>query len=217
MNVRLRQRILICTLVLCAALVVVAADELCAADQAQPADSAAVDPHAVAEGRTAEVQHHGESLWLTVARLLNFGLLVGGLAYFLGPLISRYLSSRSDQIRADLVQAAAMRRTADSQLAEIDVRLKALPAELEELRRRGTQEIAAEEARIRAAADAERQRLLAHMHRDLELQVRIARRTLTHEAAMLAVGVAERRIRASITPADHRRLLDRYTRQLGAA
>jgi F-type H+-transporting ATPase subunit b len=187
------------------------------AEYTQPAEPPTVDSDAVAEGETAEGEHHGESLWLTVARLLNFGLLVGGLGYFLGPLIARYLSSRSDQIRADLVQAAAMRRTAESQLADIDARLNALPAELEELRRRGTQEIAAEEARIRATADAERQRLLEHMRRDIELQVRIARRTLMREAAVLAVGVAEQRIRARITPADHERLLARYTRQLGAA
>ena len=83
--------------------------------------------------------------------------------------------------------------------------------------RRGTQTIASEEARIRATADAERRRLLEHMHRDIELQVRIARRTLMREAAVLAVGVAEQRIRTRITPADHERLLARYPRQLGAA
>lgn len=216
MSARLRHSFLICIVLLCGTATSRALDSPAVAGQ--PADEQpTVDPHAVAEGRTAEAEHHGESLWLTVARLLNFGLLVGGLAYFLGPLISRYLTGRGEQIRSDLVQAAAMRRTADAQLVEIDQRLNALPAELEELRRRGAQEIAAEETRIRAAADAERQRLLDHMRRDLDLRVRIARRELTREAAMLAVEVAERRIRASITAADHARLLDRYTRQLGAA
>lgn len=222
MSPRFRHGILICALAICVGLsmglVAAPAPPMSAsAEHRQPAERPTVDSDAVAEGETAEGEHHGESLWLTVARLLNFGLLVGGLGYFLGPLIARYLSSRSDQIRADLVQAAAMRRTAASQLAEIDARLNALPAELEELRRRGTQAIASEEARIRATADAERRRLLEHMHRDIELQVRIARRTLMREAAVLAVGVAEQRIRTRITPADHERLLARYTRQLGAA
>jgi F-type H+-transporting ATPase subunit b len=221
MSVRVRHTNLISILALWAVLIasaaVSAAQPSAQPGQAAPGAAQAIDPEAVAEGRTAEGEHHGESIWVTGARLLNFGLLVGILGYFLGPLIGRYLNDRSGQIRADLVQAAAMRRTAESQLAEIDARLKALPAELEELRRRGTEEIAAEEARIRAASEAERDRLLGHMRRDIDLQLRIARRELVHEAAALAVGVAERRIRSIITPDDHRRLLDRYTRQLGAA
>ena len=221
MSVRVRHTNLISIVTLCAVLVAGAAFSAAQTpappEQAPPGAAHAVDREAVAEGQTAEGEHHGESIWLTVARLVNFALLVGILGYFLGPLIGRYLNDRSDQIRADLVQAAAMRRTAESQLAEIDARLTALPAELEELRRRGTEEITAEEARIRAASEAERERLLGHMRRDIDLQLRIARRELVREAAALAVGVAERRIKSIITPEDHRRLLDRYTQQLGAA
>jgi F-type H+-transporting ATPase subunit b len=184
-------------------------------DSAQPAGGE-VHEQAASEGHAAE-EEHSEGIWPTIARLVNFGLLVGLLSYFLRSPIANYLASRSEQIRADLVQAAAMRTAAEAQLAEIDRRMNALPAELETLRARGAQEVAAEEARIRAAAEADRDRLLEHMRRDIELQVRIARRDLIAEAAALAVAAARERVVRTITTDDQLRLLDRYTTQLGAA
>jgi F0F1-type ATP synthase membrane subunit b/b' len=49
------------------------------------------------------------------------------------------------------------------------------------------------------------------------MRLRIARRELTEHAAFLAVGVAEQRIRRSITPDDQLRLVDRYASQLKEA
>jgi F-type H+-transporting ATPase subunit b len=171
---------------------------------------------AAAEGHAAEGEHE-EGLMPIVARVANFAILVGLLVYFLRTPLAGYLQSRGEHIRSDLVRAAEMRRTSEAQLAEIDQRMKALPSELEALRARGAQDIAAEEARIRAAAEAERERLLEQMRRDVEMQVRIALTMLRNEAAALATGIARRRIEATITAEDQMRLIDRYADQLGAA
>lgn len=170
---------------------------------------------AAAEGHTAQGEHE-EGLMTTVARIANFAILVGLLTYFLRSPLAGYLRSRGEHIRAELVEAADMRRTADAQQAEIARRMEALPQELDALRARGAADIAAEETRIRDATAIERERLLDHMHRDVEMQVRIARQQLTMEAAALATGIARQRIEKTITPDDQRRLLDRYARQLEA-
>ena len=107
-----------------------------------------------------------------------------------------------------------MRQSAASQIAEIDAKLKQLPAELDALKTRGAQEIAAEEARIRAEADAERDRLLEQTRREIDLQLRLARRELVTHAADLAVGVARERIQQRITDADQLALVDRYLTQV---
>lgn len=169
--------------------------------------------HAVAEGHTAERQHEA-GIWPLVAKLLNFAILAGVLVYFLRSPLGRYFGDRSDQIRSDLVRAAEMREQATSQLADIDRRLQALPQEITALRARGAEEVAAEEARIRDAAGAERHRLLEQTRREIDMQLRIARRELMREAAALAVGVAERRIARDITPEDQTRLVDRYLSQV---
>ena len=153
----------------------------------------------------------------TVFRLANFAILVGVLVYFLKSPIAAYLSSRSTQIRQELVTADEMRSAASAQLAQIDARMAALPAELEALKRQGAEDVRSEQARITAAAAAERERLLEQTRREIDMRLRIARRELTEHAARLAVGVAEQRIRRSITPDDQLRLVDRYASQLREA
>jgi F-type H+-transporting ATPase subunit b len=171
---------------------------------------AAVDEHARQEPH--------EDGWLSLgARLVNFGLLAGLLVYYLRAPIVAYLHTRGTQIRAELVSAAEMRRGAEQELAEIDRRLAALPRELEALRARGAAEAVAEEARIRAQAEHERQRLLEQTRREIDLQLRVARRDLTRLAAELATGVAAERLRRSITAEDQMRLIDRYMAQVQEA
>jgi F-type H+-transporting ATPase subunit b len=159
----------------------------------------------------------GGALMDSVYKFANFAILAGLLFYFLKSPIAGYLAGRSAQIRQDLVTAAEMRATATAQLAEIKERMQALPAELEALRRQGAEDVEAEQARIAAAAAEERTRLLEQTRREIDMRLRIARRELTEHAAQLAVGVAEQRIRRTITADDQLRLVDRYAAQLKEA
>ena len=143
-------------------------------------------------------------------------MLAGVLVYFLRAPIQEYLRSRSAQIRQDLVAAAEMRRTAAAQLEQIQRQLAALPAELEALRVRGTEDIAAEKGRIAETAKAERARLLDQTRREIAMRLRIARRELTEHAAQLAIQVAAQRISRTMTRDDQLRLMDRYTTQLAS-
>lgn len=169
------------------------------------------DVHAAAEGAA-----EGGVLSM-VAKLVNFALLVGVLAYFLKSPLVAYLASRSTQIRQDLVTAAEMRATAAAHLAEIERKMHALPGELESLKRRGAEDVEAEKARIARAAALERERLLEHARREIDGRLRTAKRDLTAHAADLAVGIARRRIEQSMTPDDQLRLVDRYAAQLREA
>ena len=159
-------------------------------------------------------EEHDEGLLPTVARLFNFAILAGVLVYYLRTPVREYLQTRSSQIRHDLVTAAEMRRSATAQLEQIKQQLASLPAELEALKTRGAEDIAAEEQRIAEAAKTERARLLEQTRREIDMRLRIARRELTEHAAQLAVQVAEQRISRAITRDDQLRLLDRYSAQL---
>lgn len=193
----------------------------------QPAGGHAADAgaHAApAEGHHAGGDHgapggehgseHGESPWVTASRLANFAILAGGLWYLLRKPAASYLEARGEDIRGGLTTAASMKATATKQLAEIQSKMAALPGELAALKARGTAEIAAEQERIRQQAEGERRRILDQAHRDMDLQVQAATRDLTRQAATLAVGVAERRIAATITDEDQHRLMAQYVTQL---
>jgi F-type H+-transporting ATPase subunit b len=182
------------------------------------AASAAQPPHETPAGQAASGEAHEtphDEGWLpTVAKIVNFAILVGVLVYFLRAPLAAYLSGRIAKVREDLVTAAETSATASRQLAEIDAKLKALPAELEALKRRGAEDILAERARIEQAAETERQRLLEHTRREIEMRLRIARRDLLELAATLTAAVASERIKQSITPEDQLRMIDRYAAQL---
>jgi F0F1-type ATP synthase membrane subunit b/b' len=92
--------------------------------------------------------------------------------------------------------------------------MQALPGEIDALKRRGAEEIAAEEARIAGLAEAERQRLIEQAKREIEMQLRIAERDLKTRAGELAVEVATARVTRAITAADHQRLVDQYVEQV---
>jgi F-type H+-transporting ATPase subunit b len=160
-----------------------------------------------------DAEHGGEEhgmlaslLWPTA----NFVVLVGLLWWFFKQPVATYLTDRHQSIRKDLVEAANVKAGAAAQLSEIDRKLQALPAELDALKRRGAEEIAAEEQRISAMAAAERDRLLEQTRREIELQVRLAKRELVEHAAELSIQLASDRIQKTITPADQERLVDRY-------
>jgi len=146
--------------------------------------------------------------------ILNFLILCGTLYYFLNKPMSSYLADRSTTIRKDLVDAAELKASAAAQLATIDQKLKALPGELDALRKRGAEETAAEEQRITSAAEAERDRLLDQARREIELETRLAKRAILEHAADLSVQLATERLKQEVTPDDQSRLVDRYLQQV---
>jgi F-type H+-transporting ATPase subunit b len=166
----------------------------------------------------AEGGHHDQSIGEMILAMgwpvANFIIFVGILYYYLNQPLKDYLATRSSTIRKDLVEAAELRTTATSQLATIEQRLAALPGELNALRTRGADEIKAEEQRIAAQAAADRDRLLEQTRREIDLQVRLAKKEMLEHAADLSVQLATERIKSEVTPADQDRMVDRYLSQV---
>jgi F-type H+-transporting ATPase subunit b len=178
------------------------------------ATAAAAPEHGAAPEEAAS--HEGGSPWAMVARLFNFAVLAGTLVYFLRSPFMAFLATRRTEIRASLVKAAEVSRKSAEQVAHLDQRLAALPAEIDALRARGAADIAAEEAKIRGMAQADRARLIEQARRQVDLQLRVARRQLVGEAADRAVALASDRIRRSIRDDDQRRLLEAYLARVAA-
>ena len=221
-----RHRLVLAAFIL-AAIAIAAPAHLASAQEHAPAQPAAAQPHDAKaqphEAAKGGAESHGEegghdAGWMpTIWKAANFALLVGALVYFLRAPVSSYLQERITKVREDIVTAKQTRETAERQLAEIDAKVKALPAEIEALKRRGAEDIVSERARIEQAAAAERERLLDHTRREIDMRLRVAKRDLLELTANLAVGVASDRIKRSITPDDQTRLVDRYASQIAEA
>jgi F-type H+-transporting ATPase subunit b len=186
--------------------------------QEHPPASASQAAQPEGEHAPTEGEHHDESIGGMILSMgwpvANFIIFVGVLYYFLNQPIRDYLANRSAVIRKDLVEAAELRAAANSQLASIEQKLQALPGELSALRTRGAEEIKAEGQRIAAQAAADRDRLLEQTRREIELQVRLAKKEILEHAADLSVQLATDRIKKEVTPADQERLVDRYLSQV---
>ena len=189
-----------------------------AAAHQEPAHGAAAaqGQHEAAGEHAAATEAHGGEHGLSALLwpIANFIVLCVLLYRFLGTPFTEYLSGRSSQIRKDLLDAAELNRTATAQLADVDRKMQALPAELEALKTRGAQEIVAEEERIAAAAAADRARLLTQTRREIDVRLQTAKRDLSDHAADLALNLATQRLTREMTPADHARLVDRYVDQV---
>ena len=146
--------------------------------------------------------------------IANFIIFVGVIYYFGNGPLKEYLATRGATIRKDLVEAAALKASATAQLATIEQKLQALPGDLSALRARGADEIVSEEKRIAAAADADRERLLDQTRREIDLQVRLAKKEILEHAANLSVQLATERIKKETTAADQERLVDNYLLQV---
>jgi F-type H+-transporting ATPase subunit b len=182
------------------------------APAAQPAGE-----HAAAEAEHAEGGHDQSIGGMIMGMgwpIANFIIFCGVIYYFGNGPLKEYLATRSASIRKDLVEAAELKATATAQLATIEQKLQALPGELNALRTRGAEEIAAEEKRIAAAAEADRERLLEQTRREIDLQVRLAKKDILEHAADLSVQLAGERLKNEITPADQSRLVDQYLTQV---
>jgi F-type H+-transporting ATPase subunit b len=179
-------------------------------------------PAAAAEqvGKEAAAEHAAggegghESPWALPARIFNFAILAGGLFYLLRSPLAGYLTQMGIQVRSELTSAANLRKEAAAQLVAVEAKMQALPGEIEALKRRGAEEIAAEEGRIAGLAEAERQRLLEQATREIGMQLRIAERDLKQRAGELAVELATARVKRTITTADHERLVNQYVSQV---
>jgi F-type H+-transporting ATPase subunit b len=171
-----------------------------------------------AQEHTTEGAHHDESIGGMIKGMMwpvvNFVVFIGAIYYYGNPLLKDYLAKRSSSIRKDLVEAAELKSTATAQLAAIESKLQALPGEVNALRARGAEEIKAEEERIAVAAAAERDRLLEQTRKEIELQVRLAKKQILEHAADLSVQLATERIKKEVTPDDQARLVDRYLDQV---
>jgi F-type H+-transporting ATPase subunit b len=202
-----RYRRAFCALLLILTVAFVVAPALTAQSAAEPRVAAQAEAgHEGGAGGPEEGGGWGKA----IAKTLNFLVLAGVLVYYLKTPLVDHLRTRGETIRRGLTDAAALKSSAEGQLAEVRGRLSALPAELNTLRQRGQQELADERVRLAEATAREKQRLIDRTHREIELQFRIARRQLLEHSAEAAMRLARARIEREITPEDQTRLIDTY-------
>jgi F-type H+-transporting ATPase subunit b len=151
--------------------------------------------------------------WLPL--LVNFAIIVGLLVYFLRKPVRDMFRSRTETIAKAMEESREARERAVAALADMERKAREMEAE--------TRALIAE---AQARGDKDRQALVEEgkkIARDIQdqiktgtdIEVQKAKAELAAEAAVLAVDLAEGKIKSAITKQDHERILKDYISNVG--
>jgi F-type H+-transporting ATPase subunit b len=160
------------------------------------------------------VTEHGPNVFWGWA---NFLLLAGGLGYVIKKNAGPYFAQRSVEIRKGMADAEAARAASDAKVAEVDRRLASLETEIEALRRNAQLEGESDAQRVRREATAEMAKIQAHLAEEIGAASKSATLELRRYTAELALGLAEQKIAARLTPQTQDRLIRMFVATMAQA
>jgi F-type H+-transporting ATPase subunit b len=157
-----------------------------------------------------EAEHSKLQMW----KWANFLLLAGAIGYVIGKNAPAFFAARSQQIGKDMAEAQQERKAAEERAAAVDLRLANLEAEIASLRARSQQEAETETQRLAQHTSAEIAKIQARAEQEIVSAGKAARLELKRHAAELAIGLAEQKIRARLTPETQDALVRGFVRDL---
>ncbi len=142
-------------------------------------------------------------------RITNFAIVAVALVFALKKPLAGYLQARTDQIRAELVDAKEKSAKAEVELEQAEALLGSLDDEVEKAKREARKAAEAEKARILNAAEIEAARIRKIAKKEIDNEVETARRKLLARAAELSVSLAHEKLESLLTEQDQIKLIDR--------
>jgi F-type H+-transporting ATPase subunit b len=154
------------------------------------------------------------NLGLMIWTLLAFGTTLYILNKVAFPRIAEALDRRRKAIEDSIESAERTRREADELLEEYRARLKEAREQAEDIvvRARKAADSLADDSK--AQATKQREELLTAAKRDIEAETRRSLEEIRKEVANLTLIATEKVTRKSLTPDDHRRLIEDALREV---
>lgn len=156
-----------------------------------------------------DVEH---SYWLALA--LNFGFIAAVIIWVSKKNLPSMFRNRTASIQKAMEEARKASEDAKRRLSDIESRLTRLGIEIAEMRAAADKEAAAEEQRIKAAAEEDGRKIIAAAEQEIAAAAKTARRELTAYAADLAVSLARKQIH--VDTATDQAIVQNLGRQLSA-
>lgn len=148
--------------------------------------------------------------WLAV--VVNFAIVAGLIAWAAKKNLPSAFRNRTATIQRSLEEARRASEDANRRLTDIESRLGRLDQEIAHMKADSEKEAAAEEERIRVAADQDAHRIIESAQQEIDAAAKAARRDLTAYAADLAVSLAAKQIH--VDTSTDQALLRRFAHQL---
>src|SRR5579863_2294766 len=131
---------------------------------------------------------------------LNFAILAGVLGYLIAKNLGPVLSARSKQIQDGLAAGTKAKAEADAKAAAVQTQLANLEGEIARMRAEAKTEREREAERLRLDTEREIGRIRQHAAQEIESAGKLARLEVQTMAAKMAIELAERKVRARMSP-----------------
>lgn len=161
---------------------------------------------AAGEDDTAQFKQSASVVWLSkltggnlqhaywLAVLLNFAVIAALMIWAARKYLPGAFRARTAAIQKAMEEARRASEDANRRLSEIESRLSKLGDEIAAMKAAGEKDLAAEEARIKAAAEEDGRKIVESAEQEIAAFAKSARRDLTTYAADLAVSLAKKQI-----------------------
>jgi F-type H+-transporting ATPase subunit b len=136
-----------------------------------------------------DLQH---AYWLAVG--LNFVVVAGLLVWASRKYLPGMFRARTAAIQKAMEEARRASEDANRRLSEIESRLSRLGDEIAAMKTAGEADLAAEESRIKVAAEEDARKIVESAEQEIAAAAKAVRRALTTYAADLAIALAKKQI-----------------------
>ncbi len=202
-------------------------EEGAAARQAEgpAAELAQESREAAGEDETAEFKHSATVRWLAritgltpfaaywVFVVLNFAIIAALLVLIMKSKLPAAFRARTESIQEGIAEARKASEEAQRRLSDIEGRLAKLDSEIAAMAAAAETEAQKEEARIQAAVEEDKRKIVEAAEQEIVAATRLARTELRAYVSELAVTLAEKRIQ--VNASTDQELVRAFVDQLG--
>lgn len=162
-----------------------------------------------ASGGAEGAEAHPSVLKMYLWPVINFLILVFLLVYMMKKMdIKGYFQKRTELIEQTLREAKEARVLAEKALAEVEEKLKLKDKEIEEIVAYARQSAEKEKVRLVEEGEVMKAKLLEQTKNNIEHEVKRAKETIKEEAVLIAMELAEKKIREKLTKEEQIKLLE---------
>ena len=178
----------------------------------------AAPPEAAAHGEAAAAHESGgEHSDLGMWKWANFAILAALMGWAIAKNAGPFFAGRLAEIQKDINEAKQVRAEAEARASAIEARLANLDSELATLRTDAKREMESESVRIQEETKRVVARAGEQAGQEIAAMSKAAENELRREASRLALELAEKKLKAQMTPAVDGALVARFVAGVNAA
>ncbi|HEY1211101.1 MAG TPA: ATP synthase F0 subunit B [Terracidiphilus sp.] len=176
-----------------------ATSEAARPEEAKPKEATKADPndvylHSPTVQAIARMIHLDVETTARIFEGINFAIIVLAVGFLLFRILPKTLRNRTAKVRTNIESARKMTEDAYARLSAIEAKLSGLDSDIAQIRAQVEVESREDEKRIKSTIKEESARIVAAAEQEMEASAALARRSLRHFAAELAIEQAAKQM-----------------------